>query len=730
MAQTRVSFGQDSEVGRLGGRDGFDRVLTASSLVPALCLFVPLLVPLVTGRVFASDDLGTFHLPFRFLYSSALGEGHSILWTPQAFNGFYVHAEGQVGILHPLHIVLYRVFPLGVAFNLELILSYVCAFFGMWVFLNRVGLRAPASIAGATAFTFSGFSLLHLTHLNAVSIAAHIPWLLTAVDVLLTGPRRARPVAFSAIALMGGSQVLLGYPQYLWMSALTCALYALVRAWQLAAWTWVPVAAVAAAVGLLVGGAQLLPTIDLLAGSVRATVPQDFILSFSLEPLNLLQLWSPYVSPGRVYAVSTENVAHEFGVYNGALCTLAIIWTFLRRRQLKLPWIAAFAATLSSVAIVLALGRYGLVYEHLTAVLPLDKFRAPARHILLLHLGLSVLAAIAFDDLIGLVRQRRRPDIRLAWVGAAVAFSALTAACAWLAPDVFTSATGGRPELTRSLSSVALLGSATLLVSGAALGNRIALFALPLFAAVDLGVWGYSYVWARPPRTIAETSAGAQLPPSFSAGTTIHLPGCRARCNLVLLHGLKLLQPYVGLPPSRALSADHREVHRLAGVEWVRTGSEWQSITDPMPRVRALFEAQPSTDPARDLDTIDVSRTALVPAAIPDLQNGAVVKAHLVVDEPGRIDVNIAAGGRALLVTTESYHQGWAASADGRQLATIPIYGDYLGVSLEPGNYRLTLRFVPASARYGIALSAAGVLLTLAVGLAAIWMKSESEQAP
>ena len=52
-----------------------NRILIAAALIPAAALFIPLLLPLSTGRVFATDDLAVFHLPLRHLYSEALANG-------------------------------------------------------------------------------------------------------------------------------------------------------------------------------------------------------------------------------------------------------------------------------------------------------------------------------------------------------------------------------------------------------------------------------------------------------------------------------------------------------------------------------------------------------------------------------------------------------------------------------------------------------------------------------
>src|SRR4051812_33297921 len=124
-----------------------------------------LAIPLFTGRIFPDGDLSAFHLPLRYLYQHALRSGDSILWTSELGNGLYVHGEGQAGMAHPLHLLLYRFLPLGIALNIEMLSSYVVAFTGMWLLLERLGSSREAALAGGTAFAFSGFNLFHLNHL-------------------------------------------------------------------------------------------------------------------------------------------------------------------------------------------------------------------------------------------------------------------------------------------------------------------------------------------------------------------------------------------------------------------------------------------------------------------------------------------------------------------------------------------------------------------------------------
>src|SRR6185295_20105925 len=105
--------------------------------------------------------------------------------------------------------------PLWLAFDLECWLSYPIVLAGLYLFLRRWKIDRAGSLFGAMAFTFGSFNLLHFVHPNAIAIVAHLPWLLWAIDVLLDAKASHRcPWAFTAIALLTASQLLLGYPQY------------------------------------------------------------------------------------------------------------------------------------------------------------------------------------------------------------------------------------------------------------------------------------------------------------------------------------------------------------------------------------------------------------------------------------------------------------------------------------------------------------------------------------
>jgi hypothetical protein len=459
--QIEVSNSRERET---DGLASFDHWAVA---IPILLLFIPLVAPMLMHRVFAHTDLGAFHLPLRRMFAAALRAGDSFVWTSQMFNGFYVHAEGQLGAFHPLHLLLYRFVPLTLAFNVEVIVSYVFAFAGMWLFLRRVGFGTLAVGVGAIAFAFSGFQVLHLGQPNAVATAAHIPWLLVAIDAALSTKAGTRARGVAGIALLLGSQILLGYPQYVYLSALTCAIYLVVKRPN---WPAFWLLAVAGLAGLSIGAVQLLPTADLLAHSDRATTTPEFRLTFSLHPLNLVQLLSPYVLPSRVHATPKEMYVHEFGVYNGALCTVAVAWALVRRRKLPFQPIARFAGGICAIGTILALGKYGYVYTGMAMLPLLGAFRVPARHLVLVHLGLALLAAVMVEDLVRSARNRTALQ-SIGWrMATPLALSIVTAAAAlawWLLGHVAST-----PPLYPAsvVIGTALMALATLLVRDAARG--------------------------------------------------------------------------------------------------------------------------------------------------------------------------------------------------------------------------------------------------------------------
>ena len=102
--------------------------------------------PALLSKFYIADDLGCFSIPLRHLYMEGLRAGRVDLWSPSLFGGFYMHGEGQTGMFHPMHLLLYRFVPFVQAFTLEIVTIYVVLFSGSYLlFWHWVRDRIAAS---------------------------------------------------------------------------------------------------------------------------------------------------------------------------------------------------------------------------------------------------------------------------------------------------------------------------------------------------------------------------------------------------------------------------------------------------------------------------------------------------------------------------------------------------------------------------------------------------------
>ncbi|MCE9591234.1 MAG: YfhO family protein [Planctomycetes bacterium] len=691
----------------------------------AAVLFVLLARPVFEGGIYTRDDLANHALPIRHFYAEALQHGDSFLWWPGIFDGVYIHGEGQAGMCHPLHLLLYRFLPLDLAFNAEFMLNYVWVFAGSYLMLRRL-VVAPrhAALLGAVVFTFSGFCLQRFVHINAMSVVSHIPWLLWANHVLLTSRnRRVLIWAPAAVALLTGSQFLLGYPQYVWYSIMAEVALALVcmRWWR--GWTRPVMLIGAKLLGLAIGMAQLLPTLDALKHSVRQDPSLDFKLAFSLHPLNILQFWSPLLFPGEHFAVAdprgSDGNSYEMRLYAGALCTVAVAWLFVRWKSLRRWRGPALTALLFSAMVFwLATGKYGWIQRLVVSLPVVGVFRCPTRQIVLVHLGLAITATIAFADLTRLARRGRRVEMVRMWpMAVPLLLSVATAALAWWLlrfgdPEWRLDLTNARV----ALFGTALIGAATAVFVLTARGFTLMAYAAPLLVAFEVAWMGLAgQVWLaapgdQPTKSISQIAASVPRPSQVVDGRLgfgeFFLP-----CNAFTLSGYRLTQGYMGLEPGKQLDWDET-TFRLGQVGLSYKNGFWSKVSDPMPRVRLLTRVTEREDAAPAVRLIDVKTTAVVDRAVA-VDEGPPGEAAITSDRPGAIDIKTRAPGRQLLVLSESYHEGWRATVDGTVTDVARAYGDYMGVPVGGGTHKVSLRFEPGSFTNGLRLTLVGLALTL-----------------
>lgn len=714
------------------------RGLAPLGWLAALVLLVAMALPLLQGRVYTYDDLGCFHLPVRAFYSQQLARHEPFDWMPQLFCGFYLTGEGQAGTYHPWHYLLYRLAPLDVAWPLEVLSSYPLMLVGTWLLLRR-RLRPEAAAFGSLGFAFSAFNLLHFVHPNAIAIVAHIPWLLWAIDVVLSAAdSRRRAWALLAIALLTGSQLLLGYPQYVWFSLLAETawvgmLFRLPRRaspgggpWPLLGWL-----AGAKLLGLVLGAVQILPTVDALAHAARRAVKADFANQGALHAFNLVQLVSPYFFAERAVGITP----HEAALYLGAVPLALLVWLYTTNTARRLPG-TGMLGLLGIVALVLAFGPAGQLYR-LQQFLPLvNSFRCPCRYLVLFQLAMMVLAAGAFGQLAAQCRRGQRAEwreLRGLLVLVAVALLVMLVGFGLRGHVLIASR-------RLMLAGAGLTAAAGLLVAMATRGHRLALAGLVVLAAADLGIYGLSYAVFRDAEPLDHYATLPLVPPGKPtvrmAADLLPFGDWAPRSgNQMLLAGWSRVDGYAGLEPARQLNYQTLAALRVAGVGWVRRSpttdaipgltihdAHWLSVPEPLPYVRLASIAKLSAQSATDLPNIPIESTVLVeqPVELPRGPNG---QARLIDHRPQRISIEVHAPAQRLLAVAESFHTGWVATVDGRLARPLRVNGDFLGCLVDGGRHQVVLEFRPHSLAVGQIVSLAGLGLVL---LASLWLIARS----
>jgi hypothetical protein len=663
--------------------DQWPRNIAAWILLVSLISLLALAIPALSGRVYVADDLGEFHLPIRAFYAQQLAAGEPFEWMPQLYGGFYIAAEGQLGAYHPFHWILYRTLPLAIAFNLELLASYPILFCGVWLLLRRLTSSQLAALYGALVFTFSSFMLLHFLHPNAIAVVAHLPWLLLAIDVALRTEVRWRQAgAEMALGLLVASQLLLGYPQCVWFSALTAGSLIIWRYSQINnPLKRIASIMAAACFGIAIGAIQWLATLHLLDNSVRKTVDIAFANIGSLHPLNLVQLLAPYLFRTRVVGQNT----HELGLYIGAVPLVLCVW-LLAHRQL---WghhrqLVQALIVFGAFSLLLAAGEYGGLYRLQSFIPVVNRFRFPCRAIVLVQLCMASGAGIALALLIeskGIsqpnLRSRALPLVLVAAIALAITSPIILPGyvsgplLVWLGP--------------------ALLALAVVLISWAARGSQVAVFLLVLFTAIDLASYGLSYsVWHKTAK-LAHYAAAAPRPPGVSSVRVV-APIDKAGPSIgghMLLAGLTRVDGYAGLEPARQLNYSQESAWRLAGARWAY-------LPDPETGRRKWLAVSPTAPRARLIGTDKAEVTILR-------------------DSPGRIEVTVSTSKQGMLATTESYDAGWRATVDGREITVTRVEGDFLGCAVVAGRHLMQFEFRPPCRRSGMLISAGSLGLLLLV---------------
>ncbi len=682
---------------------------------------IALFLPALQGQSYYFDDFRDYHLPLRYFYAKCLSSDQLFVWCPNIFNGYYLHADGQVGMYHPLHLFLYRCFQFTTAFNIEFCLNYIFAFAGTFFFLKRWGFTLSPALFGAFTFSFCGFNLLHLMHINAVAVISHIPWILLSIDLIMR-EKAARSAYWTALTALTASQLLHGHPQSVYLSLMTEFFYITLLMTcrgkiELPGETlarhridsWAPIngrslalnpaggtqrlgLVIAAKItGCLIGAVQLLPTADGLMNSTRknytlsTAASAEFAGSGSLSPINIVQLWSPYLFQDRQVGFTT----HEFSIYNGIIGIFAILWICANWRSLgQLKRLAGGAIVLGVVGMLLSLGENTALHKILISVPYLNVFRMPVRHIVLYHFASAILIAIFLTDLHRATeRGQTKNDGHFRLLACIPGISALTALAAtvMIVTDYRLSSQTISPSLLAIWYGPLISSLIFVCIALSVKGKRLYFAILVLLALIDQSCYAITYLHNK-------SVIDYQSILEYDVSKRKNEYPLYSRINELIVYDLKLVFGYAGLYPERRVS--RTSLARLRGLA----------------RASLLTETRVPSDYDVELEAIDINQVALVDTQL-DLPAGPSGIVTILSDRPGHIKLLTDCRSRQLLVLNERYHEGWRAITDSGSTEVIRVFGEYLGCVVDNGAREIILKFDPQSLRLGKIVSCTGIAI-------------------
>jgi hypothetical protein len=120
-------------------------------------------------------------IPWKTLSLESLSKFELPLWNPYEMAGKPLLGNFQSSPLYPLNLILF-IKPFQISWSIFIMAQLILAGLFMFFYLRNLALDPKASIVGAIAFSFSGFSIAWLQWGNIVHTALWLPLILLSID--------------------------------------------------------------------------------------------------------------------------------------------------------------------------------------------------------------------------------------------------------------------------------------------------------------------------------------------------------------------------------------------------------------------------------------------------------------------------------------------------------------------------------------------------------------------
>ena len=324
------------------------------STIISLALLLALTLAMFADVLFAggtrvlgnqASDLFLQYYAWRDFGFSELAKGNLALWNPHIFSGAPYFGGMQGAQLYPPNWI-FLILPLPVAINWSVALHVFAIGAFMFLWMQQRGLNAPSSFFAGATVMFCGAFFPHVFagHLPQLCAMTWAPLIFCAIDALFENVRlRSLLLGMFAIAM----QLLAGFPQYLFYTAIIAGLYSLLR--LLSDWNWRRAVALLSIYpgAALLAAVQLLPAIQTTAETTRGLrLPFAFASMVAFPPENFLTVLAPSFF-GEMAKYWGRWYLWETSLFIGVVALALVVYAVIRcERKTTLPAIIVILVSL------------------------------------------------------------------------------------------------------------------------------------------------------------------------------------------------------------------------------------------------------------------------------------------------------------------------------------------------------------------------------------------------
>ncbi len=240
-----------------------------------------------SDKIFASRDILRVYYPLKQYWVERVSQLQFPDWYP--YDGMGQPYAGMLisGAFHPANL-FYLLLPLGVALKVVMLLSYVAALGGVYLFGRLWGMGRGAALLAGLAYALCGYMVGISNNLLYLMAAATFPWALWGAERFLRQPSAGRA---AAAALLLSLVLLSGDPQSFAMCNGMLLVLVLLRPERSSMLRVAPRAGLLIVLGALLSSVQILSLFSTLKNAYPSAPDIKGATYFSFHPLRLFELF-------------------------------------------------------------------------------------------------------------------------------------------------------------------------------------------------------------------------------------------------------------------------------------------------------------------------------------------------------------------------------------------------------------------------------------------------------